>query len=83
MTSIALPTHISFKDWILDLNRTFPGLIVPIPMENDSWWKSSMLLISINGSILSHVILPLKSAFPKEEDWKKWAFMFIQSITDK
>lgn len=83
MVSIALPTHTTFKDWFLDLDRTFPGLIVPIPMDKDSWRKSAMTLIAINGSIISNVVLPLKQSFPREDDWKKWAFMFIQSITNK
>jgi len=82
MKSIVLPTHETFQEWFMDLNRSFPGLIVPTPLPDMTWWHSAMQLISFNGKLLSHVVLPQKSSFPKENDWKRWAMMFIQSIND-
>lgn len=80
--SIILPTQQTFQEWLMDLNRSFPGLIVPTPLPNQDWWKLAMMLISFNGKALTHVVLPLKQAFPNTDDWKKWALMFIQSTTN-
>jgi hypothetical protein len=82
MRAVILPTQDTFQEWLIDLNRSFPGLIVPTPLPNQDWWKLAMMLIFLNGKLLSNVVLPMKQAFPKNDDWKKWALMFIQSTTN-
>lgn len=82
MRSVILPTQQTFREWFMDLNRSFPDLIVPTPLPNEDWWKSSMMLVSLNGKLLKNVVLPIKQAFPNDTDWKKWALMFIQSTTN-
>lgn len=82
MKSVILPTQQTFREWFMDLNRSFPDLIVPTPLPNQDWWESSMMLVSLNGKLLKNVVLPIKQAFPNDTDWKKWALMFIQSTTN-
>lgn len=82
MRSIILPTQQTFQEWLIDLNRSFPGLIVPTPLPNQNWWKSAMQLVAFNGKLLMNVVLPLRTAFPHNDDWKKWAMMFIQSTAN-
>lgn len=80
MSTINLPQHYTFREWFMDLNRSYPQLIVPTPLPNQDWTTSALLLLAINGSLIAHVVVPLKQVFPKENDWRKWAMMFIQSI---
>jgi len=83
MSIILLPDRVTFKQWMVDLIRTKPTLIVPIPTTQDStdWRKWAMLLISMNKKMLGKICLPSKSQFPKDEDWRKWAYFFIQNTT--
>ena len=81
MSSIKLPNYGSFYQWFMDLNRSRPDLIVPIPSQNDEdWRKWAMLLISTNKDKLSKVSLPLKGQFPDNKSWRKWAYFLIQNI---
>lgn len=80
---IQLPSHNTFYHWFMDLNRTMPGVVIPTPMPGDKdWRKSAMLFISINRSKLPLITLPTKLNFPNHEDWRKWAYSFIESVSN-
>jgi hypothetical protein len=79
--NVLLPNQKTFQAWIADLNRTIPNIIVPIPPINTkNWHEFAMLLLSINKQYIKNVVLPLKENFPHENDWKKWAYFFIQNV---
>lgn len=81
MSTIRLP-DCTFYEWMMDLNRTYPGLIVPTPpRETTNWWRDAMLLISANKDTLNTICLPLKSQFSTPESWRKWAYFFIQNTS--
>lgn len=80
---IQIPTHCTFHQWFIDLNRTIPNIVVPTPLPGDTnWWKYAMLLISNNQTNLPIIPLPTKLKFPYHRDWRKWAFSFIQSVSN-
>lgn len=81
MRAIILPTQTTFNSWLLDLNKSFPELIVPTPLPHNTWQETALMLVSLNGKILNNIVLPLKQAFPNEDDWHTWSMMFIQSTT--
>jgi hypothetical protein len=44
-----------------------------------TWWAWANLLLAINK--LGYLTIADKSMFPKEEDWRKWAWLFIKDYT--
>lgn len=80
MSTVLIPNFKTFNEWLMSLNQSLPRLTIPLPVHNSNkWHPTAMLLISINGKILTNTVLPLKENFPSMEDWRKWAFHFIQS----
>lgn len=76
---ITVPVQISFENWANDLNRTMPMLSIPIPTKGvNNWWEWANSLVDLNR--LYDLPDGDKSTFPKVEDWKKWAFLFIQTL---
>lgn len=76
---IMTPTQTTFEKWALDLKRSVPTLIIPIPRDGVSkWWEWANTFIALNK--LYSIPLSNRNAFPKEDDWKKWASFFIQNI---
>lgn len=77
--TIMLPISTTFVAWANDLNRSLPMLSIPIPTKGvDNWWEWANSLIGINH--LYNMPSGSKSMFPHNEDWKKWAFLFVQSV---
>ena len=80
MSIIQLPNHSTFYQWFMDLNRSRPDLIIPTPPQNDTDWKKwAMLLISINNSALSRVVLPIGDEYKSDDSWRKWAYFLIEN----
>lgn len=75
---ISLPTTGTLYEWGNSLSRNVTGLIVPVPPKSTkNWWKWANLLISINK--LTYISIADKRIFKKEEDWRKWAWLFIKN----
>lgn len=80
---IQIPEQTNFSDWMCDLIRSRRDLVAIIPpLHEKDWHTSAMLLISANKDKLSRVALPLKGEFPKDEDWRRWAYFLIQSLSN-
>lgn len=79
MTIITVPEYITFKNWADDLNRSIPRLEIPTVRDEEDWWEWASSLIMVNS--LNNISVPDKLSFPNKEDWKKWAYTFIQGIT--
>lgn len=78
MSAIVLPDKVSFYQWGNSLRQNVPNLIVPNPDKTEKdWWKWANLLISVNK--LAYITLADRRMFPKSEDWRKWAWLFIKN----
>ena len=76
--TIMLPILTSFEQWANDLNRSMPMLVVPTPTRGvKHWWDWVNSLVDLNR--LFELPDGDKSTFPEVEDWKKWAYLFIQN----
>ena len=77
--TIMLPIRTTFVQWANDLNRSCPSLNIPFPSKGIKNWREW-----VNNLIDTNRLYTLPSAtasrFPNEEDWKKWAFLFIQNV---
>lgn len=76
---VMVPVGVDFKNWANDLNRSLPQLSVPFPTKGeDDWWY--WVAQFINANRIYNLPTGSRSQFPKAEDWRKWAYLFIQSI---
>ncbi len=72
-------SSVTFEKWATDLTRSLPQLIIPLPSKGvDKWWQWADSLVSINR--LYSLPLSNKSKFPKPENWREWANLFIQDV---
>jgi len=77
--NIMTPHNTTFERWALDLNRSIPSFIIPIPSKGvEYWWDWVNTLINMNN--LYSLPIGNRSTFPLVTDWKKWALQFIQSV---
>jgi hypothetical protein len=82
MSFLVLPVRVSLFHWGNSLKRSLVNLSVPTPPHDLSKWREwANLLLSING--LSYLPTPNKRMFPKDEDWEKWAWLFIKNYNLK
>lgn len=79
MTTITVPEYITFNNWANDLNRSIPRLQIPTVLDEEQWQEWALSLIMVNN--LTNIALPDKHSYPEKNDWKKWAYTFIQGIT--
>lgn len=77
--TIMLPINTTFVRWANDLNRSLPMLTIPFPTRGvHHWWEWTNQLMDINR--LYNLPDGDRKQFPNVEDWKKWAFLFIQTL---
>lgn len=78
MSEILIPDNLSFYTWSNSLRQSLPALNVPMPNKTaKNWWVWAYLFLAINN--LGFLPLPDKAMFPKEEDWRKWAWLFLKT----
>jgi hypothetical protein len=72
----------TFYDWATSFPDSSPGITLPpVPRETSKWRNWAYSLIRSNAaSVNASVPVPLKSVYPKDEDWRKWAIQVIQSV---
>lgn len=76
---IMTPSYISFEKWAIDITRSIPQLIVPIPRDGvKKWWEWVNHFIAVNR--LYNLPLGNRTQYPHEDDWRKWANLFIQEV---
>ena len=75
--NIVLPVNIEFLDWANQLRISLPNITIPIPKSVNEWraWASQVVF----NNKLTNVPLPTDLAYPKNEDWKKWAAFFVNT----
>lgn len=78
MSTVSIPQYISFKDWVGNLNVVFPSLNIPIDKGEEKWRDWVTDLIKVNS--LNFITLPDEKFFSKIEDWRNWAYFFIQDM---
>lgn len=80
MTTLTVPLHISFHDWVCDLNRTLPNRTIPIPPKTDeNWWNWAEEFLNANN--LAGIVVPSKILYPTRDSWRKWVFFLIQGAS--
>lgn len=78
MSRFVLPDGVSLYHWGNSLRQNVPALLVPQPPRTeDEWWKWANLLIAVNK--LAYISVADRRLFPKPEDWRKWAWLFIKN----
>jgi len=76
---ISIPGNFTFHEWVGDLNNTLPSFVIPVPPKDAKHWKTWVYnFIECNTD--SGSILPDAYSFPKEQDWKKWAYLFSSDM---
>lgn len=78
MSNIILPVKISLYHWGNSLRQSLPELSIPnLPKTDENWWKWADQLIAINR--LANITIADKRSFPKPENWRDWAWLFIKN----
>lgn len=73
-----LPQNIEFKEWASQLRPALPNMEIPIAGKVDDW-RAWALQISLSNISLN-IPLATELAYPKPEDWKRWAAYFINIV---
>ncbi len=78
--TVVLPLNIEFKEWASQIRIDFPNVSFPLPFPIDQWryWACQV----VNGNNLSNIPLPTEITYPTNEDWRKWAAYFINSVSN-
>lgn len=74
MADILLPVMIEFEEWSA-LVRVTSNLEFPTSTSVKNWREWANNVLNLNN--LSDLPIPDKLTYPKDEDWRKWASVFI------
>ena len=77
--TLMLPINTTFEQWANDLNRSCPSLSVPFPHKGVNNWRDWARQL-VGNNRLNNMPDANTSQFPNTDDWKKWAFLFIQNV---
>lgn len=78
MTNVVLPLNIDFKEWVSQIRIDLPNITFPVPPKVEKWrnWASQV----VNSNMLLNAPLPTALGYPNNDDWKKWAAYFVNTI---
>ncbi len=76
--SAPLPINISFDEWSSQIRVGLPEFSFPNPHGVKNWWEWASFVVENNE--LQNIPFPTKLGYPQEEDWRKWASYFVNSI---
>lgn len=78
MSTPLLPKGIDFVRWANQLTQDVPQIDIPIIKDIKGWREWAAQIVTNNA--LYNVPVPTKLAYPSDEDWKKWAAFFVDSV---
>lgn len=76
---IPIPYRITFNEWAIRVRTALSDESIPIPPESEKNWRPWATSIQRIGKY-SYVPIPLKLAYPNDEDWRIWASEFLNYI---
>lgn len=80
MSTILLPINITFKEWASQIRINITSIDIPLPPSDGKDWIGWASQVVYNNQ-LTNVPLPTFHAYPKLEDWRKWAAYFVNSVS--
>lgn len=78
MSTPLLPKGIDFAKWANQLTLDVSQINIPI-IKDVKQWREWGAQIVVNNN-LYNVPTPTKLAYPEDDDWKKWAAYFVNSV---
>lgn len=70
----------SFYDWATSVSTSGVNVEVPVVPKDPLKWRDWAYALIRSSPLAISLPVPLRSVYPKEEDWRKWAMQVIQNV---